>query len=308
MPPLLIHAGFSKTGTTTLQLHLFAKHPQLKYLGKPYPDERFAALLRDLIQAESLDWDPGGLRRHLAENRLLECGGNRRAVVLSEEMLLSYSKARDKGLVAERLHQVFAPCRVLITIRNQFDLLLSAYLSRGRLLLGAPPRFNGLAVSFPEWLEITFAAPGRSYAAHADFYRTISFYARRFGRENLLVLTLEELVSDPPGHLGRLCAFLGVDAEAAVGLVGAAHEHRDIPASQLEYERLCTAAFPLHRLAPLRGALRALAAWRTRRQPTGAAARFPEDWRERVAAYYRPGNRRLAEEFALPLDGSAYPL
>jgi hypothetical protein len=43
---LVIHPGFAKTATTSLQQGAFARHGQVHYLGVPAPDPALDALLR----------------------------------------------------------------------------------------------------------------------------------------------------------------------------------------------------------------------------------------------------------------------
>lgn len=49
------------------------------------------------------------------------------------------------------------------------------------------------------------------YLARSDYAWQIEPYLRRFGRDQVYLLTLEELESDPQGTLGALLAWLGVD-------------------------------------------------------------------------------------------------
>ncbi len=63
-------------------------------------------------------------------------------MLLSEELSVSCTKSRDKGMVAQQLKEVSQPSKILITIRNQWDTLKSAYLTRGRLLLYVPEKYR----------------------------------------------------------------------------------------------------------------------------------------------------------------------
>jgi len=53
MSNTFIHIGFPKTATTTLQNHLFSKHPGIHYLGKPYRDDDLTGMIRSLVMQES---------------------------------------------------------------------------------------------------------------------------------------------------------------------------------------------------------------------------------------------------------------
>ena len=45
---LYVHFGFPRTGTKTLQMHLFPNHPQINYLGR-YPKTKPKLELMELI-------------------------------------------------------------------------------------------------------------------------------------------------------------------------------------------------------------------------------------------------------------------
>mgnify|MGYP002793357307 FL=1 len=38
MSQIFIHPGFGKTGTTSIQNHLFGKHPDILSIGRPWTD------------------------------------------------------------------------------------------------------------------------------------------------------------------------------------------------------------------------------------------------------------------------------
>ena len=50
-----LHIGFPKTGTTTLQKHLFTEHSQIVYLGKPTRSEWLKEKMHTLIKQDSIN-------------------------------------------------------------------------------------------------------------------------------------------------------------------------------------------------------------------------------------------------------------
>jgi hypothetical protein len=63
---LVIHPGFAKTATTSLQQGVFARHPQIHYLGVPAPDPALDALLRRIPREDSTRFDLEAARAALA--------------------------------------------------------------------------------------------------------------------------------------------------------------------------------------------------------------------------------------------------
>src|SRR3546814_8538826 len=63
---MIIHPGFIKTGTTSLQEFLFFAHPQVHALGHPHGSSLDARISNALRRIEGYDSDPEELRSALA--------------------------------------------------------------------------------------------------------------------------------------------------------------------------------------------------------------------------------------------------
>jgi hypothetical protein len=306
---IVLHVGFSKTGTTTLQKHLFSRHSQVHYLGKPYADDTLKTLVHRLIMQESLVYDPIPLKNHLEKEILSNINPAKKVILLSEEMLLSYSKARDKGLVAQRLKETFPSAKILFTIRDQLELLKAAYLSRGRQLNYVPPKYSGLHVTFREWLALAFENIERSYLGHADYFKTIDYYGRLFGKNKVCVLLLEELIHNPGEYAGKLSDFLGIAADETRELLAGKHANRGISRFQLESEALRSCWYPFSRSYLISKLLKIyLGLTKNKRRNQDAEAQIPPGWVDRIGELYRAGNRLLISEYGLPLEKYGYPI
>jgi hypothetical protein len=305
---IALHVGFSKTGTTTLQQFLFSRHSQIEYLGKPYPDEILKTHIHRFIMQDSLVYDPTEFADYFSREVLKKTHNSKKLILISEEMLVSYSKVRDKGVVAGRLKKVFQPDRIIITIRNQFDILKAAYLSRGRLLANVPGKYEGLHVSFEDWLTLSYKDIERSYLGHVDYFKTIDYYAQLFGRDNLCVLLLEELINRPGEYVKKLTGFLEIDFDEALGLVMGKHANKGIAQSRLEFETLNTKFFPLNHFFLIRGMLKLYFSLKKMvKKDKEAEVLIPKDWTERLRKLYCEGNRKLIS-FNLPVEKYNYPI
>jgi len=305
---IALHVGFSKTGTTTLQQFLFSKHSQVEYLGKPYTDDILKTHIHRLIMQDSLVYDPTELADYFSREILKKTHSSKKLILISEEMLVSYSKVRDKGIVAGRLKKIFQPHRIIITIRNQFDILKAAYLSRGRLLSNVPGKYEGLHVSFEDWLTLSYENIERSYLGHVDYFKTIDYYSRLFGRDNLCVLLLEELIDRPEEYVRKLAGFLDIDFDEAQGLLRGKHANKGIAQSQLEFETLNTKFFPFTHFFLIRGMLKLYFSLKKLvKKDKEAEVLIPKDWTERLRKLYGEGNRKLIT-FNLPVERYNYPI
>jgi hypothetical protein len=308
-PPIALHIGFSRTATTTHQAHLFAKHPQIVYLGKPHGDFLQDQIYR-LLKQDTITYSPAKLADYIRD-RARENHAPGTIILLSNEILLSRGKSLDKGVVAQRIKDAFYPCKIIITIRGQLDILKSAYLTSGRMLDDVPGRYRGLSVSFDEWLEFSYRqhqGMDKNYITHVDYFKTIDCYARLFGRENTGVFLFEEFVHNTEEYTRRLSDFLGIDARESLRLVSGKHEHREISQAQLNFERLQTKLYPLSRtrmVSFLLSGYYKLSRASSKEKPPEID--ITGQWLERLSDIFSSGNRRLIEEYGLPLEQYGYP-
>lgn len=302
-----LHVGFPKTGTTTLQKHLFSKHSGIHYVGKPYVDVDLENGISSLIQQDSIAYDPGFIRAYWCQLRE-EIKGRDEVLLLSDERLVSPTKVRDRGIVAARLHDVFRPCKILITIRNQLDILVSAYVNGG-CRIGGVSRFSGLVIELDEWLTEALEKRDRSYIGCVDYDALVRCYVELFGRENVFVLLFEELRSDPFGFSARIAENLGVGVDEACRVFGSNHENARLRQSEFDFARLRTAFFPVGENRIGRFLFHSCLKLRSAIKGNGRTdVSIPNEWVSRLSDCYRSGNSRLAKEFNLPLDRYGYPV
>src|SRR6188472_4404605 len=126
----LVHIGLAKTATTTLQNHVFTRQQRFRYLGKianGYSDVLMSELVARVMRQDSLAYDAITAQSLLDTLRLHdERCGDLRPLLLSDEGLSGEARA-DRALIAERLHRLFMPARILIVLRAQPRLLASLY-------------------------------------------------------------------------------------------------------------------------------------------------------------------------------------
>lgn len=205
-PRPLVHIGYHKTATSWLQVRLFVPaHGFWQILDH---DEVFDLLVRP----HGLRFDPARAGEAIeARLRAVEPGA---VPVISSELLSGHPfyGGRESDIYAERLARVLPRARILVTIRNQLQLLPSLYmqyLERGgtlpfaRFFDGAEtPGFFGFA---PE---------------HYEYDLLVARYQALFGSENVFVLPQEALRQDLDAAGACLARFAG--AAAYAGLRGAA--------------------------------------------------------------------------------------
>jgi hypothetical protein len=129
--------------------------------------------------------------------------------------LLSYEgffrpKAIHPIEIYGRLESIFGAVKVLLTIRQQFDLITSWYLYRFYHFL------QGGAPSFEVWATKRLQKRSAWNLFHCcDYWPVIQQLVSRAGDGNVLVEPMEGLIrGGDPDALGRLADFLAVDRDA----------------------------------------------------------------------------------------------
>ena len=311
MAPLFIHVGYPKTATTTLQVHLFPNHPEIDYLGKfvpgfHYTDPVLGRHVGAMITEGKALYDGGAdARRDFEEVR---AASKKKAVVLSSESFVHVT-APDVCMVADRVKSVCAPCKIIITIREQRSFLESFYRTHGRFgqyLFLVKDEFED--ISFPihidRWLSIMARSQERNVLSLIHFDRIVGYYDALFGRDNVLVLLYDELMVAPEDFIRKLCAFLSIDSGTALDLVRGRCENPGSPSRLV----LCGDKAPVY-LSPVMEVTEAepgqtTARWISTLRDEDAC--MANDWRVLLGKLYRDGNQRLQSVRGLPLAEFGY--
>lgn len=200
--PSLLHVGYPKTASTYLQEAIFSNRDF--GMGLAGGTENRSHLVKWLRTDDQYLFDPVAVAEAMErlEAPIRSAG---LVPVWSEETLLGNPITRhyDGAWTLSKLRSLNRPFRILITVRRQADLCLSAYREYLKLYRHNLRDFIGSgneARSFQsilhwEYLCFDIAAGG---------------YRRAFGRRNVLVLPQELLRSNPDEFVQRLASFLEV--------------------------------------------------------------------------------------------------
>ena len=213
---IIIHVGYPKTGTTTLQKHFFPFIDEIDYLGK-FDDEgsMFSFnknMINELIFNDQL----------LGVDKFLSTLPEFKKSLLSEESFLSntlrVSRINGADVVADphtlikNLRNTFEKSRcdvkVIITIRRQDEMLLSLYAQSYTHYYSGQKRFN----TFDKFLDFfDKEKKGLNLYSSLDYLKMADLFSDAFGEENVSILAFEHLERDPLSFHIKLCNFLQVD-------------------------------------------------------------------------------------------------
>jgi len=302
---LIIHIGLHKTGTTWLQRRVFAD-AAMGYVSTKNGQSNEAT--DAFVTCDPLAFDPDEARKRF-QPLLDEAQTKGLVPVISQERLSSDPSFGGYYFtdVVDRLVRTFGSVKILLTIREQRGMLLALYRQAVRSggtytltqMIGTGKEPTGWAPTIrPEYLM---------------YDRMIEHLSERVGRENVCVLPLELMRSDPKGYLARLQAFTGAEATIEPKM-----EAENAGLSPLA-TRMSTVTNRIARPNPIgpeqSWRLRFLRSfyWRLDRvMPKSWSNATSERWKrtieERVRGLYAESNRRTAQLTGFDLKSMGYDL
>ncbi|MDY6936579.1 MAG: hypothetical protein SWY16_02845 [Cyanobacteriota bacterium] len=199
---ILIHIGYPKAASTWLQQVIFKDENSGFYAPWGLPSYE---ALDSFINISPYHFSADSVRQTF--NLGLKNAAEKQLVPVISEEFLTGDQTRGKYWgkeVAERLHAVFPEGRVLILIREQKSIILSAYRQYIR---------RGGFVSLERFLGIsTQNKTGIGPVCRLDYFeydRPIEHYQTLFGSENVLVLPTEFLKKNAKDAIEKILSFSG---------------------------------------------------------------------------------------------------
>ncbi|GFM27548.1 hypothetical protein [Novosphingobium sp. PY1] len=306
MQNAIVHLGYHKTATTWLQKQLFPMASSHDFLPRKTVQEAFLA--------------PCGM--HFCPDRardVLALKGRNRPVLLSEENLSGY--LHNGGLhgflapeVARRVKSVLPDARIVIFIRNQFDICRATY---AQYVSGGGTwgqrRYFETANFVRGALTRPWKAPVFQFE-HFEYDRLVAHYDGLFGADRVHVYPYEWL-KDRSALIARLEGDLGLSLEALPP--EGSRSNRSLGGAGLTAMRAVNlftrqSVVNKDRIVDLPGgqALRHGAKWLLGQVPVinRRPAQLSPRLRSRIAEHYPDSNRRLMALRDLPLEELGYPV
>jgi hypothetical protein len=219
---LLIHPGFSKTGTTTFQDLL--KFLNVNILAKPVEDQSKTIwyklfkehLFKSEYEIKKKEYDYYKLRNDFKDYLKSFFNNQKTVSVFSDEGLLGPHASRSNYLGLYNLHvfkeiieeienelNIKIIIKFVITIRKQHDIILSTYYYGGKYsqVMSVEDFFKRI-IQFEEYKDLF------------DYALFVKKIIRIFDPE-ILILPLELLIKDQEKYIDKLCKF--IDLETNIG-------------------------------------------------------------------------------------------
>jgi len=215
----VIHIGMPKTATTTIQRRLIEGNDLLYNVGKMRNlrvDTESVITGKDIY---NLIWsDDKKLVKSIIEKLSML---NDQAVTLGRTLVLSDERLAYVNVplllhkqLAHRLAEALPFARVLITIRNQWDIIPSIYLQSDRMMYAAlgwprevPKKWLKKRLPFHEWIDTLIKNYHQSIMSSLEYDNLYMKYANAFGVSNIHVIPAEDILS----HRSVLSDLLNVN-------------------------------------------------------------------------------------------------
>lgn len=216
----MIHAGYPKAASTTLQNGLFFRlHEagEINFVGRAWESGQFAGLdskhdykqwLRSVMKDEEA-------APSLFAGRALS---DEKTNLFSEGLFITNERAEEGFVMPARLRRAFEggydSAEVFLIVRNQAELIMSYYVQQYKKMeqkeFGAYLRHH---------IERGWAGPGKIF----DYLALAEAYGEAFGRDRVHLLLFEDLVSDLEAFSADLGRVLAVEPSTIHGFLQGSH-------------------------------------------------------------------------------------
>lgn len=300
----LFHVGYHKTATTWMQRHLFT--PDHGYRQLCGHEEVF----NHIVRPHGLRFDPTPMQALISLASQTETAGEAR--IISSEILSGHPflGGRESEVYAERLARIQPDAKILISIRNQMQILPSVYMQY--VLRGGTMPAKHFFEGTDEVGYFGFTPE------HFEYDRLVELYQRLFGPQNVYILPQETLRGGMMvDALVRLAQFSGNTrysglTEQAQKPVGQSYAEYTAPILRRinHIQKSTLNPWPILSLGQTPMGLYKLAGYVMKKPPIATFLKghkpVSDHVKQRFHGYFSQSNLRLAALSAHPLDLSGY--
>ena len=209
MKRLLLHVGYPKAASTSLQNGLFlALHKQktINFLGRAFESGFYGAKLNKDIYKEWFQHVVGG---HNEPTHSIGELSDSVTNVFSEGLFMMSERRRNAISGPDILHRYFSPqadqVDVLLVIRKQPDLIPSYYTQNFRRMQNK---------IFSQYLAHNLKQAWGGEAKIFNLHEVVSAYAAVFGKDRVHVVLFEDFVNDRDRFSSQMGKAMNVEPEA----------------------------------------------------------------------------------------------
>ena len=220
---LIIHIGYPKTATTSLQKDFFPKIRNVNYLGTistqkgsyKLVNDSLTKILYELMYSSDSNWEKSLKLHQEYFNKALNSS---MVNLLSYEQLIFHSTFYKNingklfkpsvEMISQRLSQLFIDIEItiVITLRKQVELISSLYAEAYQHHYRTDSNLN----SFDKYLD---AINDGFLNDVLNFNSLIECYSNQFGKDSIKILVYEEMKIEEKSFLNKLNRIIGSNSD-----------------------------------------------------------------------------------------------
>lgn len=200
---IIFHVGLHKTATTWLQSVLFRQHHQINLINdynEPWNDE----IVRYLVLQDRHSFD-AEIYKKMIHNRIeAEFSSQKGVYLISAERLSGHpsSGGFDREKIIRNIHAAFPSAKILVTFRNQADLIRSTY---QQMIREGDTQKQNIFLHREGWKRPFFDLK------YFDLDSIYNLYSEIFSQNQLGFYCSEDLEENKERFILDLCQFIEVD-------------------------------------------------------------------------------------------------
>ncbi len=226
MKNLYIHIGFPRTGTTTLQLHLFPNHPQINFLGRTPRTQPQIKMIDLVCNLNNHDFEKS--YKEILEMCSAYILDDNKINVLSQEFIISYATHYNHALdknnnvyrTLKRLDKLFEKLNINLeffcTIRNQATIIPSFYSATSPELKRSMKYDSNDIINFLKKNEVDNFKIKNLLNSYKYWELNKNFGVTFSGKKKLKFFIYEEYENELPIHISK---YLGIDENITKNLI-----------------------------------------------------------------------------------------
>ena len=256
---IAIHIGYPKSASTTLQKHLFSKHPdinsfssyptknigvdssEIDYSARYLSNDNLKNFYQRLSNETSSDFDHQAISSLTADFK--KDFSTSQCNLFSSEFFTSvFFSNKNLEEKANRLSDVFPDAKIVVIVRNQLDIIKSQYKDHPfdprNLTSGKPLSLNEFIAHLLDFdHEI-------KYLDSLRYFEKANIYEQLFSANNICVLCMEDLKHDLRSFSSKVSDFLHIDSKSTEELLTHRHENRGVGSRYNTYRKMVRNYYP----------------------------------------------------------------
>jgi hypothetical protein len=224
---VFIHVGLPKTGTSTIQRGYFSQHKDIEHIGvnKNNPPKLERNFIDAIVDVECYEWR--SRKKTIEEYRDIILKKDGCTVISAESFSTGTARSGkvDRYTIAKRLSGLFPDSSIILVLRNQLDIIRSAFIqsleplgvpNKGRRFSNYISRgkFNGnIQKEFENWVNelLEYDNQITTELRYYNYHDLVEIYNGLF--DNFHILLFEKLVDDIEEFINELSIKIGVNSK-----------------------------------------------------------------------------------------------